>query len=300
VGSNEEIDEGHIIDFGDISGHNEEKNILGEGEFGKVYLGYFKETKQVAIKTIKDDNSDRFQKIKEEIEHEASLMCGLEHTNVLRFIGIVKSDDCLYIVLEYCDSGTLDKIIKKKKKADDPLEVEELKDIFYQTSLGLAYLHKNKIVHGDFAPRNVLLHGGDKKSYKICDFGLSRKGRFNEKKILVTKPLSKAPEKSPIPIMPPEDIKNKGIFISEKSDVWAYGIFMFELISFKRGFYYLQKDESILDLIKKGELPCKEEDLKKYVPDDNMRALILDCWIIDIEDRITMTEVGNKIEVWDE
>lgn len=130
--------------------------LIGEGGYGKVYLGFDERTGGVlAIKEIKitKDTKDHMdnvcfliQKI-EAIRSEIEIMGKLHHSNIVKYYGLIKNDLKLGIVLEYCIGGSLAKIIKTFGKFNEKLIKKYLRQILE----GLEYLHSHNIIHrGNF------------------------------------------------------------------------------------------------------------------------------------------------------
>jgi serine/threonine protein kinase len=154
--------------------------------------------------------------------NEISYMCGLNHKNLTKLYGIaLKTEHNIAImVTELAPMGSLFNFIQSEKET---ILYSMLHSYSYQISCGMEYLESKFLVHRDLAARNILLFSRDK--VKICDFGMMR--RLNGKKdCLKIEPNSKVP----YCWYPPEALKNK--LFNIKSDVWAYGITLWEIFSF--------------------------------------------------------------------
>ncbi|KAG2377713.1 hypothetical protein C9374_008798 [Naegleria lovaniensis] len=148
---------------------------IAEGGMGCVYLGKWKGT-LVAIKSLKlltaellDDETKQ-----EEFEKEVSLLASLRHPCILTFYGICLTEECKFMITEYLDNGSLDKILYKCRMGMIQLSFIDKLRILIQVARGMDYLHSLQpaIVHRDLKPGNLLL---DKNmNCKVCDFGLSR------------------------------------------------------------------------------------------------------------------------------
>lgn len=141
---------------------------LGEGEFGKVKMGWKKDSSmQVAIKLIRKEslagNSTRLPKIYREI----AILKELDHPNIVKLHEFVETERHMGIILEYASGGELfDYILNQRYLAD-----EKARKLFAQLISGVGYLHKKGIVHRDLKLENLLLDRN--KNIIITDFGFA-------------------------------------------------------------------------------------------------------------------------------
>lgn len=127
--------------------------LIGEGGYGKVYLGFDEvEGRVIALKEIsislKESSYNSkvrlifIKKIKS-VESEINFLSHLNHKNIIRYYGVIKTQESIAIVLEYCIGGSLAKIIKTYKKLNEKI----LKKYLRQILNGLEYLHYHNIIH---------------------------------------------------------------------------------------------------------------------------------------------------------
>jgi len=121
------------------------------------------------------------------------------------------------------------------------------------------------VIHGDFASRNILLNG-EELIPKICDFGFSSK--------IKDYPLPKTPDKNPIPIMSPQDLKAKGKVRTKRGDVWAYGIVIWQMYSKESPYYNFEGDNLIEQIIGEEIKPGNLEDIKN----EKLKDIVTTCW----------------------
>jgi eukaryotic-like serine/threonine-protein kinase len=162
-------------------------NLIDRGGFGAVYLAEHEETQQqVAIKLMLPHAAASQVKINLFLREIACLKA-LNHPNVVKFIDVGYSEDVFFLVMEYCNGGTVDKLADRLQR---PLTIDEAMPIIYQILDGLAYSHHVPLqiqqpdgsietmyglVHRDLKPSNFFIHEtGDKIIVKIGDYGLAK------------------------------------------------------------------------------------------------------------------------------
>ncbi|KFA60369.1 hypothetical protein S40285_08609 [Stachybotrys chlorohalonatus IBT 40285] len=143
-------------------------NTIGEGEFGKVKLGWKQDSNvQVAIKLIKRDsvggNPSRLAKIKREV----TILRDVQHPNIVRLIDMVETERYIGIILEYASGGELFDYILNHRYLKD----QSARRLFSQLVSGVGYLHKQGIVHRDLKLENLLLDRN--RNIIITDFGFA-------------------------------------------------------------------------------------------------------------------------------
>jgi len=192
---------------------------LGKGNFGEVWKATLQpENETVAIKILSGSAS---AKDRAECMAEAKLMTLLDHENVVRLKGLSfwhqqqNEPPRLLIILEFCNYGSLDKLLEKNM-VEDRGKVRALLD----SARGIEYLHKRDVIHRDIASRNCLVVKTDKKfTVKIADFGLSRLAPDHYE--LATK------RRLPVFSTAPDTLEAREW--TSASDVWSYGILMHEV-----------------------------------------------------------------------
>jgi len=207
----------NITNFREVKDFYDFGEDLGAGKFGKVKLGYNKNSKKkVAIKTI-DKTKLKGTEV-EMVKTEIEIMKFCRHKNIVRLIDNFEDMENIYIVLEYLSGGNLNFFLSQQQTL---LTEERIKDLILQMANGISYLHNFGIIHRDLKPENTMMTDGSEKAYiKIVDFGLSKILGINEKSNEAYGTLSYAA---------PEVIQKSEY--NNKVDVWSLGIIMFFLIT---------------------------------------------------------------------
>lgn len=214
-------------------------NVIGKGSFGVVYKAVNKTTNQiVAIKQINYDNDEELN----DIMYEINLLKNLNHKNIVKYHGFMQKFDTLYILLEYCNHGSLKNLISPNKGLEESIA----KDYIIQTLEGLVYLHSQGVIHRDIKAANLLLDLNN--VVKLADFGVST--RVNNISMAMTLVGS-------LNWMAPEILFNKGA--STLSDIWSLGATVVELITGNPPFHNLV-DINIFYAIENDH----------YIPPDNL------------------------------
>lgn len=231
-------------------GHYVLGQTLGEGEFGKVKLGWKRDgTIQVAIKLIRREvlgsNPTRLPKIYREI----SILRDLAHPNIVRLHEMVETDRHIGIIMEYASGGELfDHILNNRYLKDN-----SARRLFAQLISGVGYLHKKGIVHRDLKLENLLLDRN--RNIIITDFGfantfdpadeLSEEIEYNltnkefVKKARLDKQNSKGMRRGDLMqtscgspcYAAPELVVSDSLYTGRKVDVWSCGVILYAMLA---------------------------------------------------------------------
>ncbi len=198
------------------------RKVLGEGAFGKVYLGYDHELERpVAIK-FPNDKRLKDKKNREQYLSEARTVASLNHPNIVPVYDIVRrEDEAIYIVSKYIEGCTLEDRIRK-----DLPGFHETCNIVASIANALDHAHQCELVHRDVKPGNILLESATGTAY-ITDFGLAIKGEHAE----LQGRISGTP-----PYMSPEQVRGENHKLDGRSDVFSLGAILYELLTGQRPF----------------------------------------------------------------
>lgn len=240
---------------------------LASGNFGDVCEGQYL-NKKVAIKQLKDND-----KAAQAFLAEASVMTSLKHPNLVELLGVVLGNPLL-LVMEFMSKGNLVEYLRSRGRS--VVTHDHLLQFSLDAAKGMAYLEKKGLVHRDLAARNILISEEDRA--KVSDFGLTAAAEHTQ-----------YGKELPIRWTAPEALDSKKF--STKSDVWSFGILLWEIYSY-------------------GKVPYPRiplADIKKYVnnkyrmeaPDgcpSFIYKLMKDCWNMNPKDRPTFQGIERILE----
>ncbi|RLV91837.1 Serine/threonine-protein kinase KIN4 [Spathaspora sp. JA1] len=258
-------------------------STLGEGEFGKVKLGWRKDGKvpsQVAIKLIKRSTIVKDSDSEIKINREINSLKLLNHPNIVNLVEVMKSGKYIGIVLEYASGGELFDYILHNKYLKEPMA----KKLFSQLVSGVDYMHSKGLIHRDLKLENLLL---DKhQNVIISDFGFVNSYNRDKNDFMKTSCGSPC-------YAAPELVLTQSQYEGRKVDLWSLGVILYAMLAGYLPFDDDPENEDGSDIVRLYHYICKTPlTFPEYISPlarDLLRKLI----VPDPKKRISMDEVKN-------
>ncbi|KAJ5320379.1 hypothetical protein PENANT_c010G08384 [Penicillium antarcticum] len=249
-------------------------DCLGKGAFGSVYRALNWNTGEtVAVKQIKltDLPKSELRVIMLEID----LLKNLDHPNIVKYHGFVKSAETLNIILEYCENGSLHSIAKNFGRFPENLVGLYMSQVLH----GLLYLHEQGVIHRDIKGANILTT--KEGLVKLADFGVASRTTGLSESSVVGTPYW----------MAPEVIELSGA--TTASDIWSLGCTVIELLEGKPPYHNMQPMPALFRIVNddhppfsQGASPAVKDFLMQcFQKDPNLRVsarkLLKHPWIVN-------------------
>ena len=245
---------------------------LGAGQFGEVWEGLWNNSTSVAVKTLKPGTMSP-----SEFLQEAALMKSLRHPKLIQLYAVCTREEPIYIVTELMKHGSLLEYLRGDGRS---LKLPQLVDMSAQVATGMAYLETQNYIHRDLAARNILV--SEHLICKVADFGLAR---------VIDEDIYEAHTgaKFPIKWTAPEAAMYNRFTI--KSDVWSFGIVLYEIVTYGRFPYPGMTNAEVLERIQTGyRMGCPPNCPKQ------LHDIMLDCWREESANRPTFETLQWQLE----
>uniref|UniRef100_A0A673CGV5 Inactive tyrosine-protein kinase 7 n=1 Tax=Sphaeramia orbicularis TaxID=375764 RepID=A0A673CGV5_9TELE len=260
---------------------------LGKGEFGEVLLSKAKgveDSEEETVVLVKSLQS-RDEQLQMDFRREADMFAKLSHANVARLLGVCREAEPHYMILEYYDLGDLKQFLRISKSKDDkvksqPISTKTKVSICAQVAHGMEHLSNHRFVHKDLAARNCLINS--QRRIKVSALSLS-KDVYNSEYFHYRQAWI------PLRWLPSESVFEDDF--STKSDVWAFGVLMWEVFSHGEMPYAKLSDDEVLEGLQNGKL-------KLPVPDgcpSKIYKLMVRCWAPSLKERPSFTDVVHAL-----
>ncbi len=205
---------------------NDTSSFLGQGGMGAVYRGMDTVTRQdVAVKMLKSDPIMRNPELIRRFEREGEALRQLNHPNIVKMLDACECDGAHYLIMEYVAGGSLRSVLETERQ----LSVQRVLYIALDLADALTRAHRLGILHRDIKPDNVLL--AEDGTPRLTDFGMARIGtesHITEDGAIV----------GTMAYIPPEVFQGKEP--DERSDLWSFGIMLYEMLTGTRPFPQMQ------------------------------------------------------------
>ena len=201
-------------------------------------------------------------------QNEISIMGRLNHPNIIHLFDHFTEQGRIYMILEYCEHGSIQKAII----TDSKMIKENINNLTLQICEGLEYCHQNGIAHVDLKPDNILLSSDN--TIKLADFGLSDFNPSEEKRSEV---------KGTKIYMAPEVLKGE-LYDPFRADIWSLGITLFQMVSGG----YITQVENMMAMWNSIYVECAEYG--------NIGTIIRMCMTPSPENRPTIQQIKQRLE----
>ncbi|CAF1711776.1 unnamed protein product [Brassica napus] len=267
---------------------------LGQGGFGSVYEGSLPDGSRLAVKKLEGIGQG-----KKEFRAEVSIIGSIHHLHLVRLRGFCAEGAHRLLAYEFLAKGSLERWIFSRRDEDILLDWDTRFNIAVGTAKGLAYLHEDcdaRIIHCDIKPENILLD--DNFNAKVSDFGLAKLMTREQSHVFTTMRGTRG-------YLAPEWITNYAI--SEKSDVYSYGMVLLELIGGRKNYDPSESSEKChfpsyaFKMMEEGKLlEIVDGKMKNFDVDDErvQRTMKTALWCIqeDMHLRPSMSKVVQMLE----
>ena len=245
---------------------------LGAGRFGKVWRGIWNGTTEVAVKILKPGTVGA-----SEFLEEAAFIKKLRHPNLIQLYAVCTKKEPIYIITELMKHGSLLGYLRGNGRS---LRLPQLIDMGTQVATGMAYLEEKDYIHRDLATRNILV--GENLICKVADFGLAR---------VINEDIYEAHTgaKFPIKWTAPEAAMYSHFTI--KSDVWSFGILLYELITYGHIPYPGISNIHVLEAVERGYRMPPPQNCP-----DLLYEIMTECWKRNPESRPTFETLQWRME----
>lgn len=245
--------------------------LIGKGTYGRVYLGMNATTGEfLAVKEVEVNakaaggDKNKMREMVAALDQEIDTMQHLDHINIVQYLGCERKETSISIFLEYISGGSIGSCLRKHGRFEESV----VSSLTRQTLSGLAYLHREGILHRDLKADNILLDLDG--TCKISDFGISKKTDNiygNDKTNNM---------QGSVFWMAPEVIRSQGEGYSAKVDIWSLGCVVLEMFAGRRPW---SKEEAVGAIYKiaNGERPPIPEDVEELIPPLAV-AFMADCF----------------------
>ncbi|MBS0351375.1 MAG: protein kinase, partial [Proteobacteria bacterium] len=268
--------------------YDKKADKIGSGSYGEVYRGWWQGKQSVAVKELTGTLTVEAEK---DLYREAGIMAHIAQVSkepypTVRLFGLAVEKPNYALVMEYVPNGTLFDLLQLYSEAKLPW------DLRYQLAAdiadGIALLHCQHILHRDLRSHNILLNIIDGRlRAKLSDFGLSTVKTSVRTHSTVAKKTESVGTRA---WMAPE-LHKRGGQSSPASDIYSYGMVLWELLTHATPFADAQGDTSLIsDWVTKGET--------ETIPGDcppKLSELIKKCWALKPEDRILLDRVQQEL-----
>lgn len=248
---------------------------IGSGQFGCVYEGKWGKAHQVAVKQLKKGMMDSSDFLR-----EARIMKDLRHPRLIQLYAVVTVSEPILIVTELMINGALNKYLQTP--AGQTLAQKELVSMAEMIADGMSYLESKSYIHRDLAARNILV--GRHNVCKVADFGLARflvgSGEYQPRDHQA---------RLPIKWLAPEAAHYNRF--STKSDVWAFGVVLMEIITRGRVPYPGMSNTEVLEKIAHGYRMPSPNDCPQH-----LYEIMVECWDSNPEKRPTFDTLRWRLE----
>ncbi|TNN66682.1 Tyrosine-protein kinase Mer [Liparis tanakae] len=264
--------------------------ILGEGEFGSVIEGHLQQpdgsSQKVAVKTMKLDSFSHREI--EEFLNEAACMKDFNHLNVIKLLGVCLEVGAGHfpkpmVILPFMKYGDLHSFLLRSRLGESPvfLPTQTLLKFMADIAFGMEYLSGRSFLHRDLAARNCMLR--DDMTVCVADFGLSKKiysGDYYRQGRIA---------KMPVKWIAVESLADRVFTV--KSDVWAFGVTMWEIATRGMTPYPGIQNHEIYDYLLEGQRLKQPGDCL-----DELYEIMYGCWRADPLDRPLFPQLREMIE----
>lgn len=256
--------------------------LLGEGSFGRVWLGFDDELRrQVAIKV---PTAERFQKPEDAAAYlaEARTVAGLDHPHIVPVYDVGRTDDgSIYVVSKFIEGGDLAARIQRER-----LTPAVAATLMATVAQALHHAHQKRLIHRDVKPANILLEDRTGTPY-VADFGLA----ISEADYLRDGRMAGSPA-----YMSPEMARGEGHRLDGRSDIFSTGVMLYELLTGKRPFHGSTKHEILHQVI--SVAPPPPRDLDGTIPAE-LERICLKALSKRASDRYTTAaELAAELSQW--
>ncbi|XP_056617372.1 inactive tyrosine-protein kinase 7 [Triplophysa dalaica] len=267
--------------------HLQTITALGKGVFGEVFLAKaraIEEGQQESVVVVKSlENSD--ESVRSEFRRELEMFSRLHHAHIVRLLGLCRDSQPHYMILEYVELGDLKQFLRISRSTDDklkshPISTKTKVSICAQVAHGMDHLSRQRFVHKDLAARNCLISG--QRHVKISSLSLSQDVYSSEyyhyRQAWI-----------PLRWLPAEAVFENNF--SAKSDVWAFGVLMWEVFSLGELPYNSLNDDNVMEALQSGKLSgCPPENCPSAVC-----SLMSRCWASSPKERPGFSEIARTL-----